>query len=235
MTPMTSSRRPLTSTFCPTIGWPPKADCHNSCERIAIGGGIRGGCPGAGGGPDTSVSPLANRRPAAGCTPRARSRSSFTDADRTRSGRSAAVRLTSPVVNAPTAENDRLSSRNSRYSGGDTQNCSNPKAGNRVVRYISCPGFGYPSGRRITPLTMEKMAVFAPMPRASVRIVTTVNAGGAQQASDAVAQILAKIFEGHDGLTADVTAVPRSDVATASRRTVTVRPGRILRTHGKRI
>ena len=66
--------------------------------------------------------PLANRRPCAGCIPSALSRCSSTDADRTRSGRSPAMRFTSPVVNAPTAEKDRLRSRNSMYSGGDTQN-----------------------------------------------------------------------------------------------------------------
>src|SRR5215510_10730832 len=63
------------------------------------------------------------------------------------------------------------------YSGGDTQNSRNPSEGNWVVRYISCSGLGYPSGRRITPLTIEKMAVFAPMPRASVRRAVTVNPG----------------------------------------------------------
>ena len=66
----------------------------------------------------------------------------MTDADRTRAGRSPAVRLTSPVVNAPTSANDWLISRNSKNSGGETQNCSNPMVGNRVVKYISCSGLG---------------------------------------------------------------------------------------------
>src|SRR5262245_58955240 len=63
------------------------------------------------------------------------------------------------------------------YSGGETQNCKNPSDGNCVVRYISCSGLGYASGRRITPLTIEKIAVFAPMPRASVRRAVAVKAG----------------------------------------------------------
>ena len=63
------------------------------------------------------------------------------------------------------------------YSGGETQNSSNPRAGNWVVRYINCSGFGYASGRRMTPLTMEKMAVLAPMPSASVMSAMAVNPG----------------------------------------------------------
>ena len=123
------------------------------------------------------VSPSPNSRPWAACTPRARKRCSSTPAERTRSGRSPAVRLTSPVVYAPTAANDWLISRNSMYSGGETQNSVKPSPGNWVVRYISCSGAGYPSGRRITLLTMEKIAVLAPMPSASVSTATAVNPG----------------------------------------------------------
>ena len=81
------------------------------------------------------------------------------------------------MVNAPTRENERFHSANSKYSGGETQNWSNPSDGKRLVMNISRSGSGYPSGRRITPLTTEKMAVFAPMPSASVRIVTRANPG----------------------------------------------------------
>ena len=63
------------------------------------------------------------------------------------------------------------------YSGGETQNCGNPSDGNCVVRYINCSGLGYPSGRRITPLTIEKIAVLAPMPSASVSSATAVKPG----------------------------------------------------------
>src|SRR5262245_45477864 len=138
------------------------------------------GWPGTGGGALTLVSPGAKRRPCSGGTPSALSRCSSIAAVRTRSGRSPAVRFASPVVNAPTAANDRFISRNSMYSGGDTQNCENPNDGNWVVRYINWSGLGYASGRRITPLTIEKMAVFAPMPRASVRSAVIVNPGERQ-------------------------------------------------------
>src|SRR6185312_15000819 len=99
---------------------PPKADCHRSYERMQNGGSGTG--PVGLGGGTTSVSPLAKRRPAIGCTPSAVNNPSSTDADRTRNGRSPAVRFTSPVVYAPTAANDWLSSRNLKYSGGATQN-----------------------------------------------------------------------------------------------------------------
>ena len=55
----------------------------------------------------------------------------------------------------------------------------------------------------MTPLTIEKIAVLAPMPSASVRIVTTREAGRAQQAPERVTKILAKVVEGHGGLDGD--------------------------------
>ena len=85
-------------------------------------GGVGGGVPGGPGWLVTSVSPFANSRPCAGGTCSARIRSSVTAAERTRRGRSAAIRFTSPVVKAPTSANDWFSSRNSKNSGGDTQN-----------------------------------------------------------------------------------------------------------------
>src|SRR5262245_12955963 len=106
------------------------------------GGGGGAGCPGGGGATRTSVSPLAYNRPCDARTPSAFRRCSSTFVVRTRNGRSPAVRFASPVVNAPTAENDLLISLNSMYSGGDTQNCKNPSAGNCVVRYINRSGCG---------------------------------------------------------------------------------------------
>jgi hypothetical protein len=38
---------------------------------------------------------------------------------------------------------------------------------------ISCSGAAYASGLRMTPLTTLKIAVFAPIPSASVSIVTS--------------------------------------------------------------
>ena len=79
---MSSRRRPSTSTVCPTIGRPPNAVCHNSCERIAMGGSGSAGCLGPGGGALTSVALSANKRPCAARTPRALSKCSSTNAAR---------------------------------------------------------------------------------------------------------------------------------------------------------
>ena len=130
ITPITSRRTPSMSTVSPITGRPPSADCHSSCDRMASGG------------PLALVSPGENSRPWAGVTPSVVSRSSLTAAPRTRTGRSPAIRFSSPVVNAPTEANDWFSSRNSKNSGGDTQNWSKPMAGKRLVRNISCPGCG---------------------------------------------------------------------------------------------
>ena len=51
--------------------------------------------------------------------------------------------------------------------GAETQNSVKPSDGNWVVRYIKQLGL-WISRQRITPLTIEKIAVFAPMPSASV-------------------------------------------------------------------
>ena len=75
----------------------------------------------------------------------------------------------------PTDANDRVHWRNSRYSGSDTQNSSTP--GYVVVIFMTCSGLGYASGRRITAFSTEKIAVFAPMPRASVMTAITVTSG----------------------------------------------------------
>ena len=105
------------------------------------------------------------------------------------------MRFASPVVKAPTAEKERLSSRYSMYSGGETQNSMNPNDGNCVVRYISRSGCGYPSGRRITPLTIEKIAVLAPMPSASVSTATVGEARTAAQHAQPVAHVARHIVE----------------------------------------
>jgi hypothetical protein len=81
--------------------------------------------------------------------------------------------LIEPARYPPTFSNAVLRSLNSRYSGGETQNLSKPSVGNCDVMNISRSGWGYGSGFRRTPLTTEKMAVLAPMPSASVRIVTS--------------------------------------------------------------
>jgi len=65
-----------------------------------------------------------------------------------------------------------LLSANSTNSGAETQNWSKPSAGNWLVMKTRRSGDGYGRGLRMTPLTTLKIAVLAPIPSASVRIVT---------------------------------------------------------------
>ena len=51
-------------------------------------------------------------------------------------------------------------------------------------------GRGKASGRRSTPLTTLKMAVFAPMPSASVRMAIAVNPGLFDKQPEGVADVL---------------------------------------------
>ena len=63
-----------------------------------------------------------------------------------------------------------------------------------MVRYINRSGSGYPSGRRMTPFTIEKIAVLAPMPSASVSTATVVKPGSPQHAQP-VAHVTRHIVE----------------------------------------
>ena len=150
MMPMMSCGLPSTCTSVPRIGRPANAPCHSSCDRIASGGPPRPGRSAI-----ASVSPGANRRPCAGWTPSAFRRCTSTAAERTRSGRSPAVMLTSPlhepappptvpppVVNAPTWTKDRFISRNSTYSGWESLVAVEPATGKCPARRISCSGRG---------------------------------------------------------------------------------------------
>ncbi len=75
------------------------------------------------------------------------------------------------------ASNDLLCERQSKKSGYE------PDAAWRTGRVISVssatmrPDSGKGRGRRSTPCTTEKMAVFAPIPRPSVATATSVKAG----------------------------------------------------------
>src|SRR5262249_4120809 len=91
---------------------------QTSSDRIATGG------------PFGRVSASSNTRPRDGLTPSTLNSSAVAIPEATRRGRSGAVRLACPVVNAPTAANDFARSWNSRYSGGEIQNWSNPMFGN---------------------------------------------------------------------------------------------------------
>ena len=110
MMPTTSHDRPLRLTVWPTTSRPPNTACQVSCDSIATSG------------PPVRVSSAVKCRPRAAGTPSVFSSAASTLPVRTRLGRSLADRFSSPVVNAPTRENDRFHSVNSKYSGGETQN-----------------------------------------------------------------------------------------------------------------
>ena len=93
-------------------------------------------------------------------------------AERTRRARSPAMRLASPVRKAPTSAKERLNCWNSRYSATDRE-LRGPARGQ--VHQLRGVRVGERPSR--TPLTIEKMAVFAPIPRASVSSATAVKAG----------------------------------------------------------
>ncbi len=119
--PTTVRRTPFTSTGWPTrSGRPPNADCQISCDRTTT-------CA-----PLGRVSATSKVRPASGFTPSALKRSAETSAVLTCRGWSDAVRFAWLVVKAPTTEKAFVRSWNSRNSGGDTQNWSNPIAGNAL-------------------------------------------------------------------------------------------------------
>src|SRR3954469_18516470 len=121
----------LISTCEPTMSRvPPNADCQVSYDNIATGG------------PFGTVSDGSNARPSIGLTPSTWNSPADTRPLFTRRGRSAALRLAWFVANAPTAENARVRSWNSRNSGGDTQNWSNPILGNWLEMNTSRSGSG---------------------------------------------------------------------------------------------
>ena len=123
MMPITSRVRPLTSTVWPIMSLAAEGGLPELVRQDGDTAAAARRRARARARPTTSVSPLRNKRPATGWMPRARQQVIVDRSPmRTRSGRSPAVRLTSPVVYAPTAANDWFSSRNSKYSGGDTQN-----------------------------------------------------------------------------------------------------------------
>jgi hypothetical protein len=118
-----------------------------------------------------------NQRPASGVTPNVGNRLADARADVTRAGLDWPPTFTAAEKYAPTFENDRLRSRNSRNSAASTGNWSKPNVGNWLVISTSWPGSGYGNGRRITPLTTLKMAVLAPMPNARVKIAMAAKPG----------------------------------------------------------
>ncbi len=118
ITPVTVASRPLTSAVPPTTdGSPPNARCQSPWEITT-----------------TSASAMSsswlNGRPRTGLTPSAVKNSAVTSAAVTRAGASSPAMSTRAVRHAPMERNDRARSCSSRYSGGETQNSSNPMVGN---------------------------------------------------------------------------------------------------------
>jgi hypothetical protein len=70
-----------------------------------------------------------------------------------------------------------LISVSSKYSGGETQNWLKPIIGKRLLTNMSWSGRGWAAGRRITAFKTEKIAVLAPIPTASVKMVRMAKPG----------------------------------------------------------
>src|SRR5215208_576205 len=167
MMPTTVVRVPSTSIARPTTpGSPLNARCHSSCESRPTSGAFG------------RLSSSESERPRSGATPSALSRGAVTSPVVTRIGSvPASPRFDAWMLYAPTSSNARFRSRNSKYSGGEIQNLSYPSVGNWLVMNMSRSGSGYPSGFSTTPFTTLKIALFAPIPSASVSSATIVNPG----------------------------------------------------------
>ena len=79
-------------------------------------------------------------------------------------------------------------------SGGETRTRWKPSAGELRRRCISCSGSGIPERPQIALLTMEKIAVLAPMPSASVSTATAVNPGARRSIRHEDPDVLEKRF-----------------------------------------
>ncbi len=119
--PTTVRGTPSISTVRPTsVRSPPNADCQSSYDSTVTWA------------PPGRVSATSKVRPTSGGTANARNRSVDTRATSIRRGRSGAVRFAWSSAIAPTTEKACVHSLNSKNSGGETQNWSNPIVGKRV-------------------------------------------------------------------------------------------------------
>ena len=116
-------------------------------------------------------------RPTAGVTRSSGRKSAVAARPRTSSVLSAAVsaRLTPP--NAASASKRVCRARQSRKLGNECENSGQPPSGLLSHTRISRSGSAHGSGRSMTALTTEKMAVVAPTPSASVITATAVKPG----------------------------------------------------------
>src|SRR5262249_52625124 len=93
----------------------------------------------------------------------------------TRTG-SPSPEMTPPIGSrAARFEKTLCCARQSRKFGKETDLCGDSLEVSAIAK--SCSGCGNGSAFKSTPLTTLKMAVFAPIPRASVKIATTENTG----------------------------------------------------------
>jgi hypothetical protein len=116
------------------------------------------------------------KRPSVGCTASARNIAAVMVAPRTCSG-SPPPSVTLRQRKAPTASKDWLRVAQSNNVGGDASITGTGSLGLVSQRTTSRSASGKGVARRMTRSKIVKMAVFVPMPRASVRTATTANVG----------------------------------------------------------
>jgi hypothetical protein len=125
--------------------------------------------------PFRRISSAANVRPSIGVTPNTRKKPSVTGAMDAKTGSEPPRTVSGKLWKAAIVSKLRLRSRQSTKLGFDTATrvpfsvCSH----SRTMR----SGDGYGSGLSSTPWTTVNMAVFAPMPSASVRIASAAKPG----------------------------------------------------------
>ena len=116
-------------------------------------------------------------RPIAGGRPSASRKPGDTASVRMRSGSPVPVRFVAPSLNAAIAANDVASRRQSKKSAGDTAPYMRPSRGRCSASDMIRSASAYGRGRQRTASTTLKIAVLAPMPRASAATATSVNDG----------------------------------------------------------
>ena len=180
MTPTTGVGAPGLSGFPTRLASPPSRRCQNPWLTIAATAG-----PGR---PSAAV----KSRPIAGLTPSTVKRL-ITCAPAIRSEGSPGAAPRTAVLNVAKAASDSkdcASRCQSAKSAADTLLLLMPCSGLNAISRTRCSEPGYGSGRRSTALSALKMAVFAPMPSASVARIIAVETGAFEERAHGVPQIL---------------------------------------------
>ena len=165
MTPTTVKTCPSRVNVSPRmLGSPPRCWCQKAWVMTATGSA------------PSQVSSEGIQRPMAGWMPRVSKKSPRTHRVVTISGRSPPVSVRDTVRFAPKVSNDLFISRQSRKLGIDKE-MRNSVTGAKILGRTSSPGSCTGSGESSTALTMEKIAVLAPIPRAMVTIAIAANFG----------------------------------------------------------